>query len=216
MFSDFTYEGVNYRFYGSQGEHIFRFLGHPNFYEFDLLKYITSLNIEGIYIDVGANIGNHSVYFANHCPSMKVISFEPEKECFYYLQLNMKTNSLKEFDLHNLGVWDGNRRGYLKRFPSHKNMGQSRLVDMSDYEVELVSLDSFIDEEVGLIKIDIEGGEERVIKGARNTITRDKPTIICEASESGEKAVLDELLGTLGYAPARLRFNATPTYVWER
>ena len=210
---EFTYQDINYRFYGVDEDHIFRFIGHPTFYEFELLKHITSLDIKGVYVDVGANIGNHSVYFANHCPSTKVISFEPERECFYFLQLNMKTNSTKEFEVHSVGAWNESRKAYLKRFPSYKNMGQSKIVnEPSGDEVYLIPLDGFIKESVALIKIDVEGAEEKVINGAKELISRCKPVIVCE----GDKVVLDKLLGTLGYPPAKSRFNATPTYVWTQ
>ena len=210
----FKYKDIHYEFSGHGDDHIFKWIGHPSFYEISLLEYLSSLNREGVYVDVGANIGNHSVYFANHCPSTKVISFEPERECFAYLETNMKANSTKPFELHNVGAWDENKKAYLKRFISFKNMGQSKISNIpTDYEVELVKLDDVI-KEAALIKIDIEGEEARVINGAREIITRYKPVIACEAATSEEKIVLDELLETFGYSPARLRFNATPTYVW--
>jgi protein O-GlcNAc transferase len=213
----FNYRDISYKFHGIEGDHIFSFIGHPkySFYEIGLLEYISSLNQEGVYLDIGANIGNHSVYFSNHCPSTKVISLEPERECFNFLRANMTANSVKEFEVYNVGAWDENKKAYLSKFSSYKDMGLSRIVnEPTDYEVDLVSLDEFIDEEVGLIKVDVEGSEPKVLNGAREIITKYKPIIVCETAKPNEKAMLNELLGTLGYPPTTLKFNATPTYIW--
>jgi FkbM family methyltransferase len=218
----FTYENINYAFQGIETDHIFKQIGLPNhpFYEFKMLKFIQELNIYGIYIDVGANIGNHSLFFANHCKCDYVVSFEPEHECHQLLIENMLTNSKKQFNIYRLGVWNENRMLYLERFENHNNMGLSKLTE-TDFvgkdSVEVVRLDDHVDysDKIGLIKIDTEGAELKVLEGAVNIINAYHPVIICEAAEPKDKKILDEFLLGFGYPRSTKQFNATPTFVWR-
>lgn len=218
----FSYENVDYEFIGIESDHIFKQIGLPNhpFYEFVMLKYIQALNIDGIYIDVGANIGNHSLFFANHCKPDQVISFEPEQECFSILRENMLKNCTKKFNIYFLGVWNQKDVLFLQRFANHDNMGMSKIVQDNyvDHDQTLVvKLDDHVDysDKIGLIKIDTEGAELKVLEGAVNIINAWHPVIICEASEPKDKKILDEFLLGFGYPRSTKQFNATPTFVWR-
>lgn len=218
----FSYENIDYEFIGVESDHIFKHIGRDPFYFYEskLLKFIQELNIDGIYIDVGANIGNHSLFFANHCKSDKVICFEPEKECFLLLVENMYVNSTKNYRVNNLGVMDNKGICYLMPFPDHSNMGLSKVVEknyVDHTEIDVVKLDDHIDynNKIGLIKIDTEGAELKVLQGAVNIINAWHPVIICEAAEQKDKKILDEFLLGFGYARTTLQFNATPTYIWK-
>ena len=87
---EFNYEDIEYKFHGCQDEHIFK---QVPWYEIKLLEHIRDLNLNGVYIDVGGNIGNHSLYFLNHCNSTKLFIFEPEENCYMILEKNLKINS---------------------------------------------------------------------------------------------------------------------------
>jgi FkbM family methyltransferase len=216
----FIYENVEYNIQGFKDEHIFKQINDKGFYEKGLLEYIKNLNIYGVYIDVGANIGNHSLFFANHCNSKKVISFEPEVECFELLKYNTNTNSKKEILINNLGVWNTKEKLFIKKFPNYKNMGLSTIVDKktdNTYEINLISLDEFVclEEKIGLIKIDVEGCELNILNGSKKIIEKYHPVIICEAEKEENKNKLDDLLSQYGYKNSLVKFNATPTYVWK-
>lgn len=88
----FNYDGIEYNFWGLPNEHIFK---HIPWYEHGLLDILKDLNKEGVYVDVGGNIGNHSLYFLNHCKSTKLYVFEPEDFCFELLRKNLETNAKK-------------------------------------------------------------------------------------------------------------------------
>lgn len=219
---EFTYEEIKYQFNGIETDHIFKQIGLPNhpFYEFIMLRYIKQLYIDGIYIDVGANIGNHSLFFANHCESDQVISFEPEDECFKILTKNMLDNSTKRFNIYPLGVWNQKDALFLQRFNDHTNMGMSKIIEDNyvDHKVvPVVKLDDHVDytDKIGLIKIDTEGAELKVLEGAINIIKAWYPVIICEAAEPKDKKILDEFLLEFGYPRSTKQFNATPTFVWK-
>jgi len=75
---EFTYNGILHKVESLMNTDVLiqRMGQYKTFYELNLLKKIASLNIGGVYIDGGANIGNHSIFFNHHCPSSKIYSIE--------------------------------------------------------------------------------------------------------------------------------------------
>ncbi len=130
-------------------------------------------------LDIGANIGNHSIYFSKFF--LKVIGFEPHPRTFKILSLNTLEN--KNIKVLNLAISNTSNTAYISENPL--NMGGSRLVNNSNqkgFEVSVKRIDEIIDNKsnIGLIKIDTEGFELNVLKGAKETILESKPFIIFE------------------------------------
>ena len=65
------------------------------YYEWDLLEAIRKQKRQGVYVDVGAHYGNHSVFFAIECLSSRVISIEANPSNFYGLQQSILANKLE-------------------------------------------------------------------------------------------------------------------------
>jgi FkbM family methyltransferase len=157
----------------------------------------------GFAIDVGANIGNHSLYFENKF--QKVLSFEPHPDIFALLEIN--TRLYPKIQCLNLGASNSSKK--VKLFESPGNMGASSLMrhtsTTASVDITLVELDSMIGEleTVDLIKIDIEGHEPEALFGAKALITRDKPVILMERSSwAGSYDINDQaidFLRNLGY-----------------
>jgi len=119
----FQFDGIDYEFLGVHDEHIFK---QVPWYEQKLLEYIQGLGLRGVYIDVGGNIGNHSLFFLNHCPSTKLYVFEPEPLCYNILEGNLNVNARGKYTSFNYAVWDKEALLNLVRFESYKNTGLSR------------------------------------------------------------------------------------------
>jgi FkbM family methyltransferase len=141
---------------------------------------------KGIAIDVGANVGTHSTYFATQFE--EVMSFEPNQRIRKLLEWNCEPYSNITVFPHALSdqrgfgylfISDTNNQGSARIDVSHK---KSDLVDQDEGLVELVTLDSVVPEKrtVSLIKIDVEGSELKVLRGALNCIERDHPVIMFE------------------------------------
>jgi FkbM family methyltransferase len=158
----------------------------------------TSQGERGIAIDVGANIGNHSVVLSKLFAS--VHAYEPNPDTFDLLSINVR--SLGNVTCFPVGL--SNRDGTAHMEVNARNIGASRLIEQPELtrSVEVRRLDSYATERVSLMKIDVEGHEWHVIDGARKTILRDCPLILFEQRPSdfanGSPQSID-LLIDLGY-----------------
>jgi FkbM family methyltransferase len=197
-------------------EHISRLiLTAGTFYELDLLKKAQEIYAPGtIIIDVGANIGNHTVFFAKVLGA-KVYAFEPNQPAFSLLLENITANDLRSrVEARPVGIGAVASRGHA--IPSEKgNMGQAKVIEDPRGAIEILPLDAVsIDGPVGLIKIDVEGGECAVLRGARRLLKAHRPDVFLEAAnEELYKSALEIML-PLGYVPCG-RYAWTPTYLFS-
>ena len=181
-----------------------------SYYEECYLYYIKKAYGEriknGIVLDIGANIGNHSLFFALECGAKKVFAFEPVKYIFGILSKNIEINLLdKVITPYNMGV--GAQKGRANIAEEHYgNCGMTSLKTDNEGNIEMCAIDDFhIEDEVSLIKIDVEGFEVQVMKGALDTIKRFKPCIMVEAHQYDE-TIFDiiAMLKPLGYDYIRI------------
>ena len=153
-------------------------------------------------LDIGANIGNHSLFFADLFS--KVISFEPNERPFKLLKFN---SSLAEnIQPFNLGLSTKTMELPVKLRPL--NSGSARICNNENPDTffSVVSLDDFLmkneHSDISFMKIDVEGHELMVLKGAKSTLEKYKPIIALEMHFKKDiKNNLDilELLEKFGY-----------------
>lgn len=139
-------------------------------------------------VDVGANIGNHTLAFASRFPGSRVIAIEPQPFAFGLLAANATANPAAT-RVRPIHAAAGDRDGLIwARFDYesvHWNVGAMRLVETPPGDgalpIPLVRLDTLLgDEDVQFLKIDVEGMEEAVLAGADATIRRCRPIIYFE------------------------------------
>ena len=135
-------------------------------YELPNLEFVRSLKAEGNYVDVGAYIGTHTLFFSLFCPSKQVFSFEPQLDVFQKLTRNLEANGVTKCRALNMGLSDAPGRGIVRSGETNKGAGWLLPGDA----VEVVTLDSLNLRDVILLKIDVEGMELRVLRGAVNTL----------------------------------------------
>lgn len=174
-------------------------------------------------LDIGANIGNHSLYFSDYFKH--VVSFEPHPRIFKVLSLNAELAN--NISCHNIGLSD--QEGSAVLSGPAVNFGRSTICesrDASSVDIKLTKLDTFSEfENVKLLKIDVEGHEYKALSGARSIIQEHRPIILFEQHAddfiNGESQVLS-LLREMGYKdfaiirryplplPSILKFILTP------
>lgn len=144
-------------------------------YEPETSKFIVKTLKKGdTFIDIGANNGYFSLMASILVGSTgKVYAFEPTPDSFKRLQTNVHINKFKNIKLFECAL--GDKVGKIKLNISKKEDGQNSIADIVDkkesIDVEVRRLDDILkDKKVNLIKIDVEGYEKEVFKGAIKTI----------------------------------------------
>lgn len=176
-------------------------------YELEMVRDAASRN-EGLMVDVGANIGNHSLFWA--ASGFAVASFEPDASLCACLEASALLNEMSALSVYSVAVGaEPGRCGLREVEPT--NIGMQQAV-VGEGDIPVVRLDDMRLAGVGTLKVDVEGMELDVLRGASALIERDKPNIYVEAV--GEQHThVTELLEMSGYSEVR-RFNVTPTYLF--
>lgn len=159
---------------------------------------------QGIVLDIGANIGNHTLFFCNEYKAKAVYCFEPVEETFSILVENMRLNHLEErVHLNKFGLGEREERRSVVRY-DRGNIGHTVLRTDKNGQLEIRRLDdSGIGEEVVLIKIDVEGMEANVLKGGLQLIQKNMPYIMIESFDYKFLEV-EKILCDMGYVCDRL------------
>jgi FkbM family methyltransferase len=135
--------------------------------------------------DVGAALGSHSLLLARLCgPEGRVFAFEPDIYWFSRLIRNLELNSIKNVKPLQLAVSEVSGRVFLGR-PSKNDFWRlikEKKEGWEVIEISSIALDDFClsNPAPELLKIDVEGGETRVLLGAKRILSQHRPIIICE------------------------------------
>lgn len=169
-----------------------------------------------LFLDVGANYGTHSLLFLS--VGIPIIAFEPNRTCLPYFKAACELNGFA-------GQWEqvavGNGTGYLElvypeketwlgmvsssaELPNHE---LSKIGNLKAERVQLKALDDYYDVipyKNILIKIDAEGYEQEVIRGAKKLLLNRKPKLIFESVDKESRSELHRLIAGNGYTVHQL------------
>lgn len=176
----------------------------------DTLNNIKQQNEQGetnCFCDIGANIGQHSLYMSQFATT--VHGFEPFEEVSKKLEHHIGLNKITNISLHKVGLSDkteqltfyaptGSNQGIGSFDSSTTSKGNTALGKLS-----LKNGDEYFQElaisSVDLMKIDVEGFEKRTLVGLTHTLAKQRPILVCEVSYgtelsfSGRQELLDVL-----------------------
>lgn len=181
-------------------------------YEERFLEHVRRIGRSGVYVDAGANVGTATTWFAMLCPSTHVHAIEPVGRFADQLERVIVANDLsRHVTLHRLGVSDkpGTATNYLDR--SHQVGFDANPVGR-DETFSVATLDELVTDPVAVIKVDVEGMENRVLKGASRILESDRPIVYFEAFNRARLREVTKVLEPFGYSPTGNVFNSTPTY----
>jgi len=202
-----------YVLHGLPGDYVTEQAGsRGTFYEPDLLAYVHVKGLEGTYVDVGAHVGNHSLFFAAECPSTRVVSIEPNDRVIDLLLKNTQDFAVP-VTVWPVVVHDTWRTAGLIDIV-RGNAGMARAVEGGD--VQVCTLDRILasDDAVVVIKVDVEGEEPAVLRSGAETIKRCLPLIAAEVNSLACLGEIEALLLPLGYERTG-EFGPGLTITWE-
>jgi len=175
-------------------------------------------------LDCGANIGVHTIEWARHMHGWgQVHAFEAQERIYYALAGNIAINNCSnaratwaalgaKSGTLNVPIVDYNRPASygsleLRKSANNEDIGQAISYDKSaTYEVPMITLDSMSFSQIDFIKIDVEGMEIDVLRGAAKLLKKHRPMMLIEHIKSDNKALVD-MLKSFGYRTYNIDIN---------
>lgn len=187
----FTRDGQQVKFHlGNPMDWIQRHFLAGTFFELKELEYLRQIvPPRATILEVGANIGNHLIYYGLFMKPRKIVPFEPNPKAIAQLKANIALNQLKMVDLSQLGIGLGEAHGHFDVCDEDgSNLGAAGLRPSAEGRVEVFPLDARYSGPVDFIKIDVEGMELEVLKGAEQLIVKAQPILFVEVTNANEQA----------------------------
>ena len=185
---------------------------HEKEESFSLLKL---LPINGIFFDIGANIGAYSFIF---CKKAKhIYSFEATKRTFDIFCDNIELNKINNITPVFAAVHstDNLEINIYSEFPDNCG-GNSMHIFLEGKTiantVKSITIDKYVQDNnirtISLIKMDIEGNELNAFKGMTKSLLTYRPIIFCEMSPAGSKAAGSDIIELFNYVTENCKYNA--------
>jgi len=132
-------------------------------------------------VDIGANVGQHSIMMSQMCK--RVIAFEPHPETFNVLQRNMDVNNINNVELYQDAISDRIRKAQItdRKMSGSNHIKFDNTRSPSNIMTNVYPLDYFNLKTVHIIKIDVECHELEVLNGMEQTLHYNNPYVILEA-----------------------------------
>lgn len=224
------FESRSFRFHSYSAEDGItrRMQKYGTFYEWDLLAYSRGLLAElpagGLVVDVGANLGNHALFWGAYA-GRTVIAVEANPALAPILTENLRSNLPTE--AYRVVAGGAGAEAALARVrlssraPDQFGLagvsiepglsaGEAGVFEIQPLPTWLGRL-GLAETPVRLLKIDVEGAEIDVLRGAAGILERDRPEVIAEAATIAERTTLEQALAAWGYRRV-MRFCSTPTW----
>lgn len=206
------------------GDHIAKHLRKGRFYEEEMLAALVPhlVEREGIVVDVGAHVGNHTAFFANF---RYVVAIEASPANFALLRKTVESSAYycvqHPKETHCCPVAE--RSGIAVKLRHYgNNTGRTQMVPALPGESATLmtkTIDELVDgRPVCLIKMDIEGSEPRALAGATQTLDANEGIVLAiEARDADAKALVETQINANGRLFEQLgRYGRTATYIYRR
>ncbi len=163
---------------------------HGELFLLDIFNFILP-KLDGAVLDVGVNVGQTLAKVKMAKPNQRYYGFEPNPNCFAYLESLVQVNGWNDVTFFPFGLSDqtsilslhvssekptDSMGSFLPKVRPERNVSRVRHVAV----FEFAKIDPLIKERIGLLKIDVEGFELEVVRGIAEAIRRDKPVIVFE------------------------------------
>ena len=176
-------------------------------FEIEIIEFLrTLLKRSSVFFDIGANIGIYSLLASkNILAGGKIFAFEPADWAYNRLTENIRINAVKNIETLKLAVSDftGSNQFYVCEDDAYNSLISTPMKQVQKViKINSIRLDDFClknnIKDIDILKIDVEGADFLVLKGAKNILRSDhSPIIICEFNRSitnGIKSSQDEFV----------------------
>lgn len=186
-------------------------LDHGHVSSLEAAATLKNLKIQDpVIFDIGANIGTYATILAKSLPSSAIYCFEPQRMIFQMLCGNFAINDYDNCYAYNLALGEQSTiveitepDYYAKNDFGTFSLINDRIADKSGrtYRVEVLTVDEFVAKflipRIDFIKIDAEGMDLMVLKGARQTLAKFSPGLLVEHTDLRQN-YLNEIVDYLG------------------
>ncbi len=202
-------------------EHLLTIIASGQWYEQSVLRKLHSLVEPGVrFLDVGAHLGNHTVYFATECEASHVLAIEPHPWTYETLRMTIALNEIQEVvQAARVLVhpsWETAAVDFEEdpETPWMRSM-LPRITEGGD--TPCVTLDRALEPGFDVVKIDVEDMGHEVLASGLTELDRQSPVVCIEAQTPPEEQHVTELLTPLGYTNlGQFQEHGTPTFIWQR
>jgi FkbM family methyltransferase len=211
---------INYQFDISDSVDWYLYFGLADKQIDEFYRYVKS---DSIIFDIGTNVGSVLMNCALRAPKGYIYGFEPDTTNYNRCLRNLNLNQFKNIKIEKKGIGEKRQKTYL-RISNTSNRGMNRITfekGEADTEIEIDTIDLYTKEndikDINLIKIDVEGFEYNVLKGAESTIRTFSPILFIELDDNNLKeqgasaSDLVDFLTGLGYTIRIAATNKTIT-----
>lgn len=156
------------------------------FEDIPMLRAMQRINKKGAIVDIGAEWGNHTVYFGK-VMEKKVFAFEPQKVRFETLKKNAINNEI-DAKIYNYALSD--YAGF-----AHKSSGEIQYVKKTSDVLTIKTniLSNFIFEPVSIIRLNVSNHWKQILSGSKRILKESQPDLFIKTDKRGITEVLDLL-----------------------
>lgn len=191
-------------------------------WELPLISCLRSLYAGGDFVDIGSSLGLYVVSLGDLVRSngARIVSVEPVGLNVEKQRVNIELNGIRDLvEIHQVGLSNEEKMSFVKTDPERAD-NNAFIAPEGDTEIQVTTMDKLLagyERNIGLIKIDVEGYEPMVIRGALSTLSKFRPVILAEFNR--ERMAIngfsideswDILVGRLSYRCFRLDLSGKP------
>lgn len=214
--SDDIFTMHNYRLYNPGGRVGWSYSqGKP--YEWKLLRHIKDLRLKGVAFDIGAHVGNHTLWMAAWC-GLTVHSWEPHQSTREALLRNLELNPGLNVTVHDwaAGKEDGVGRFSEEPWVSFDPYRNGALLNAGTGAIPIYSIDSRVQvDDLVLVKVDVEGMEPDALAGMAEHLKLWKPLVFAETHTDEAMNAIGEVIGPIGYRKVKTLQMGSRMDKWE-
>lgn len=185
-------------------------------YELMLLEDVYHQGLTGSAFDVGAHIGNHTLFLAAVC-GFKVYAWEPHEGSLKQLYANLALNDV-EVDVFEWAAGNRDTRGRLSKgmwmeFDPTRE-GATMKLERGEIPVHRID-DRLTVTDLAVVKIDVEGMEPDVLEGMTAHLAACRPVVYCETHTRLAQERIRRVLEPLGYRLGKVLRMGSPQHRWD-